>query len=64
MNNKFGAVALKSYETVPGEVDTDLKIIEGECPEELRGTFYHNGIGRMKRNGVLYGHFFDGDGMV
>ncbi len=41
-----------------------LKIIKGEVPKELNGTFYKNGPGKLERNGQWIHHPFDGDGMI
>ena len=38
--------------------------LEGDWPDDLRGTFYRNGPGRQEFAGVKYGHWFDGDGLV
>lgn len=54
----------RAGQTVAQEVDTALELVEGSVPPELRGVLYRNGPGRMERNGVRYGHPFDGDGMV
>ena len=41
-----------------------LKLVEGNVPEELQGTLYRNGPGRLERNGDWVHHPFDGDGMI
>ena len=43
-------------------VDCD-KII-GKVPEDLTGSFYRNGPGRLKLGDEEFRHWFDGDGMV
>lgn len=43
---------------------TPLPIIAGKIPETLRGTLYRNGPGRLQRNSVSVGHWFDGDGAI
>ncbi|NJL83014.1 MAG: hypothetical protein HC890_08760 [Chloroflexaceae bacterium] len=43
---------------------TSLKILAGTIPEQLRGTLYRNGPGRLQRGGQQAGHWFDGDGAV
>ena len=42
----------------------DNKEIEGKIPEGVRGTLYRIGPGRNKIGKQVYGHWFDGDGMV
>ena len=46
------------------ETDGMLHCEEGRVPEDLRGTLYRNGPGRMQVFGERYQHPFDGDGMV
>ncbi|WP_036916777.1 MULTISPECIES: carotenoid oxygenase family protein [unclassified Prochlorococcus] len=41
-----------------------LKVIDGQVPQDLNGTFYRNGPGRLERNGHWVHHPFDGDGMI
>ncbi len=43
---------------------TQLPIISGKLPANLRGTLYRNGPGRLERGGVRVGHWFDGDGAI
>ncbi len=43
---------------------TPLSILSGALPEELSGTLYRNGPGRLERGGQPVGHWFDGDGAV
>ncbi|MEL6928650.1 MAG: carotenoid oxygenase family protein, partial [Cyanobacteria bacterium J06600_6] len=43
---------------------TPLEIIEGEIPQDLRGSLYRNGPGRLSRGQQRTGHWFDGDGAV
>ncbi|WP_414564565.1 MULTISPECIES: carotenoid oxygenase family protein [unclassified Anabaena] len=43
---------------------TPLPIIAGKVPDGLRGTLYRNGPGRLERDGVRVGHWFDGDGAI
>lgn len=43
---------------------TPLSIISGKIPEQLRGSLYRNGPGRLQRGGVPVGHWFDGDGAI
>jgi all-trans-8'-apo-beta-carotenal 15,15'-oxygenase len=38
--------------------------IVGKVPEDLQGSFFRNGPGRLKLAGQEVGHWFDGDGMV
>eukprot|EP00331_Platyophrya_macrostoma_P027573 CAMPEP_0176443364 /NCGR_PEP_ID=MMETSP0127-20121128/22376_1 /TAXON_ID=938130 /ORGANISM="Platyophrya macrostoma, Strain WH" /LENGTH=470 /DNA_ID=CAMNT_0017828573 /DNA_START=1 /DNA_END=1414 /DNA_ORIENTATION=+ len=41
-----------------------LKVLEGKIPQDLNGSLYRNGPGRLERGGEPYGHWFDGDGAV
>lgn len=43
---------------------TQLQILAGKIPEDLRGTLYRNGPGRLERGGMSVGHWFDGDGAI
>jgi all-trans-8'-apo-beta-carotenal 15,15'-oxygenase len=43
---------------------TALSCLEGHLPEDLQGTLYQNGAGRLARGGRRVGHWFDGDGAV
>jgi all-trans-8'-apo-beta-carotenal 15,15'-oxygenase len=64
MRGRILRAMVRSHETVSGEVDTELPIVEGKLPGELRGVFYRVVPGRMERGGVRYQHPFDGDGMI
>ncbi|EDX86898.1 Retinal pigment epithelial membrane protein [Synechococcus sp. PCC 7335] len=55
-----GAFAEPAKEFPP----TDLAVLSGDIPEDLQGTFYQNGTGRLERGGQPVGHWFDGDGAV
>jgi carotenoid cleavage dioxygenase-like enzyme len=41
-----------------------LPILQGAIPPGLRGTFYRNGPGRLRRGNQRVGHWFDGDGAI
>jgi carotenoid cleavage dioxygenase-like enzyme len=43
---------------------TPLPILSGKIPDQLRGTLYRNGPGRLERGGTRVGHWFDGDGAI
>jgi carotenoid cleavage dioxygenase-like enzyme len=43
---------------------TQLSTISGSIPENLKGSLYRNGPGRLERGGVQVGHWFDGDGAI
>ncbi|UJB70434.1 carotenoid oxygenase family protein [Acaryochloris sp. 'Moss Beach'] len=43
---------------------TQLPILSGAIPENLKGSLYRNGPGRLERGGQRVGHWFDGDGAV
>lgn len=38
--------------------------ISGQIPETVRGTFFRIGPGRNQLGGQVFGHWFDGDGMI
>lgn len=40
------------------------KIVKGEIPSDLRGMLCRNGPGRIRVGAKMYGHWFDGDGLV
>jgi all-trans-8'-apo-beta-carotenal 15,15'-oxygenase len=54
----------KGYRSQPQEFDYWIDEIEGEIPQELKGTLYRNGPGLLDINGQRFRHPFDGDGMV
>lgn len=41
-----------------------LSVLSGQLPEDLRGSLYRNGPGRLERQGQRVSHWFDGDGAV
>ena len=43
---------------------TQLSIISGQIPENLKGSLYRNGPGRLERGDFHVGHWFDGDGAI
>jgi carotenoid cleavage dioxygenase-like enzyme len=43
---------------------TQLQVLSGKVPEDLRGTLYRNGPARLERGGIHVGHWFDGDGAI
>lgn len=43
---------------------TELRLISGEIPASLRGTFYQNGPGLLERGNQRLGHLFGGDGGI
>jgi len=53
-----------AFTRTPGERSGPMQEIEGAIPAFLRGTYYLNGPARFERNGLRYGHWLDGDGMV
>ena len=54
-----------AYQNVKEELtNVQLKIVKGEVPKELCGTFYRNGPGQLERGGQWVHHPFDGDGMI
>jgi all-trans-8'-apo-beta-carotenal 15,15'-oxygenase len=54
----------KGYQSQPHEYDYWIDDIEGEIPQELRGTLFRNGPGLLDINGQRIHHPFDGDGMI
>ncbi|MCX2982392.1 lignostilbene alpha-beta-dioxygenase [Halieaceae bacterium IMCC14734] len=57
---------IAGYEALSEEHDytVDADTITGQVPEELVGTLFRNGPGRLKIGPYKYGHWFDGDGML
>lgn len=55
-----GALASPAVEFPP----TALKVLSGQIPEGLRGSFYQNGPARLERGGQRVSHWFDGDGAI
>jgi len=55
---------LRSNESVRAELDTTLRVADGELPSALRGVLFRNGPGKQEVYGTRYDHPFDGDGMV
>jgi carotenoid cleavage dioxygenase-like enzyme len=55
-----GAIADPAVEFPP----TSLKVLSGQLPEGLRGSFYQNGPARLERGGQRVAHWFDGDGAI
>ena len=54
-----------AYCNVEKELDhAELKLVKGSIPEQIAGTFYRNGPGRLERGGKWVHHPFDGDGMI
>ena len=43
---------------------TQLSLISGQIPENLKGSLYRNGPGRLERGNFHVGHWFDGDGAI
>lgn len=43
---------------------TPLPVLSGNVPEDLHGSLYRNGPGRLERGGKSVGHWFDGDGAI
>lgn len=55
---------MSAYEPLYAEHDYPIEDFEGALPEELRGTLYRNGPGKLEAGGQALGHLFDGDGML
>jgi carotenoid cleavage dioxygenase-like enzyme len=55
-----GAISSPAQEFPP----TALKVLAGEIPAGLRGSFYQNGPARLERGGQRFAHWFDGDGAI
>jgi all-trans-8'-apo-beta-carotenal 15,15'-oxygenase len=53
-----------AFARTPGERSGPVREVEGKVPGFLRGVYYLNGPARFERNGLRYGHWLDGDGMV
>lgn len=54
----------RGYDSLEQEFDYWVDAIEGKIPEDLEGTLFRNGPGRLQLGGKKYGHWFDGDGMI
>ncbi|MFI6865502.1 carotenoid oxygenase family protein [Nocardia sp. NPDC050406] len=54
----------RDYIPLYDEYDYDIDEFEGRLPEDLRGTLYRNGPGKLDAGGQPLGHLFDGDGML
>jgi all-trans-8'-apo-beta-carotenal 15,15'-oxygenase len=57
---------IAGFEALSEEFSYDIPAseIRGEVPEEIVGTLFRNGPGRLKIGPYKYGHWFDGDGML
>ncbi|WP_245676989.1 carotenoid oxygenase family protein [Nocardia acidivorans] len=64
MNSPVIADDYRDYLPLYDEYDYDITEFEGAPPEELRGTLYRNGPGKLDAGGQQLGHLFDGDGMI
>ena len=54
-----------AFRNVDVELDgVAVKAARGTVPQELQGTLYRNGPGRLERGGQWLHHPFDGDGMI
>ena len=51
-------------ENLDQEFDYMIDSVEGDVPNDLKGTFFRNGPGRQRIGDTKYGHWFDGDGMI
>ena len=38
--------------------------VEGNIPDDINGVLYQNGPGEFSAQGLMYGHLFDGDGLI
>src|SRR5690606_26445934 len=56
--------AFSGFTPLHEEYDYLLDEVAGAVPEQLRGTVYRNGPGRLEAGGQPLGHLFDGDGML
>jgi len=52
------------FEPVHEEHDYVIEEVEGQLPDDLKGTLYRNGPGKWEVGGQPLGHIFDGDGML
>lgn len=54
-----------AYSSTPADqacTSYEIDNIEGRIPDDLRGTFYKVGPGKLERGGERYAHVLDGDG--
>ena len=56
--------AMSTYKALYEEYDYTVDDFTGALPDELRGTLYRNGAGKLDAGGQPLGHLFDGDGML
>lgn len=52
------------YTPLYDEYDYVVSDHQGQLPQELQGTLYRNGPGKLDAGGQQLGHLFDGDGML
>lgn len=54
------------WQTAPAEgyASTDMTLIRGELPADLKGVLYRNGPAQFRYGDQYLDHWFDGDGMV
>lgn len=55
---------ISTYEPLYEEHDYIVDDFDGALPDELQGTLYRNGPGKLDAGGQPLGHLFDGDGML
>lgn len=56
--------SITTYAPLYDEYDYVVDDYAGELPDDLHGTLYRNGPGKLDAGGQQLGHLFDGDGMV
>lgn len=60
----WAAEYVHAHDNAKEVTDVTLDVIEGVLPSAMRGVLFRNGPGRFDRDGVPYGHVFDGDGFL
>ncbi|KLO26657.1 lignostilbene-alpha,beta-dioxygenase [Mycolicibacter heraklionensis] len=63
-NSNTAGADFAAYTPLYEEYDYTIDDYDGELPEELQGTLYRNGAGKLDAGGQALGHLFDGDGML
>ncbi|MBE9064572.1 carotenoid oxygenase family protein, partial [cf. Phormidesmis sp. LEGE 11477] len=59
------AAWIAAFRSQPQEFDYEITTIEGEIPDELKGsTLFRNGPSRFERGQQRVSHYLDGDGYL
>ncbi len=55
---------LIGFSNVENDFQSQVLSVEGDIPNDLKGTFYRNGPAKHERGEQRYQHLFEGDGML